>query len=54
MQEAIVSQYTIMHMPGADNLANILSKHWAHQAVYRILRLILFFSGNTFDLIQEG
>jgi hypothetical protein len=44
----------MMHMPGTDNPADILSKHWAYQAVYQILKLILFFLGNTADLIQEG
>jgi hypothetical protein len=53
--EAIMSNYIIMmHMPGADNTADILSKHWAHQAVNPILKPILFFSGNTANLIQVG
>jgi hypothetical protein len=41
-------------MPGADNPADILSKHWAYQVVYLILKPLLFFLGNTADLIQEG
>ncbi len=53
--EAIVSKNIIMtHMPGADNPADILSKHWAYQVVYLILKPLLFFLGNTADLIQEG
>ena len=53
--EAIMSKYIIMmHMPSADNPADILSKHWAYQAVYPILKPILFFLGNTANLIQEG
>jgi hypothetical protein len=52
--EAIASRYIIMmHMPGADNPADILSKHWAYKAIYQILKPILFFSGNTADLIPE-
>jgi hypothetical protein len=41
-------------MPSADNPADILSKHWVYQAIDPILKLILFFLGNTADLIQEG
>jgi hypothetical protein len=45
----------MMHMPSADNPADILSKHWAYQAIYPILKLILFFSRrNTAELIQGG
>jgi hypothetical protein len=43
----------MMHMPGADNPANILSKHWAYQAVYPILKLILCFSGNTANCFKK-
>ena len=43
-----------MHMSSADNPADILSKHWAYQAIYPILKPILFFSGNTAELIPEG
>jgi hypothetical protein len=41
-------------MSSADNPAGILSKHWAYQAIYPILKPILFFSGNTAELIPEG
>jgi hypothetical protein len=41
-------------MSSADNPADILSKHWAYQAIYPILKPILFFSGNTAELIPEG
>jgi hypothetical protein len=55
VQKEVVSKYIIMtHMPGADKLPNILSNHWAYQAVYPILMLILFFLGNKAKLIQEG
>jgi hypothetical protein len=54
MQEVIASKYIIMmHMPGADNPANTLSKHWAYQAVYLILKPILFFLGNTANLVIQ-
>jgi hypothetical protein len=50
-----MSKYIMMmHMPGVDNPANILSKHWAYQVVDPILNLILFFLGYMANLIQEG
>jgi hypothetical protein len=42
------------HMPSVDNPADILSKHCTYKVVYLILKPILFFSGNTANLIQEG
>jgi hypothetical protein len=48
-------QYIIMmHMPSMDKHADILSKHWAYQAVYLILKPTLFFLGNAANLIEEG
>jgi hypothetical protein len=44
----------MMHMPGADNPADILSNHLAYQAIYPVLKPMLFFSGNTAELIPEG
>jgi hypothetical protein len=53
--EVIASKYVLMtHLPGKANPSDILSKHWGHQAVYPILRPILFFSGNTADLIDDN
>jgi hypothetical protein len=42
------------HVPSPDIPANVLSKDWGYHAVYPILKLILFFSWNTANLIQEG
>jgi hypothetical protein len=53
--EAMASKYIIMtYMPSMDDPADILSKHWAYQVVYQILKPILFFSENMVDIIQEG
>jgi hypothetical protein len=54
LQKVIASKYIMMHMHGADNPADILSKHWAYQVVYPILKPILLVLGNTADLIQES
>jgi hypothetical protein len=42
------------HLSGKANPSDILSTHWGHQAIYPILRPILFFSGNTADLIDDN
>ena len=55
VREAIASKYVLMmHLSGKANPSDILRKHWGHQAIYPILRPILFFSGNTADLIGDN
>ena len=39
------------HLPGALNPADILSKHWGYQAVWPTLQPILFWEGDTEDLL---
>ena len=52
-REAIASKMiTFEHLPGQMNPADILSKHWSHNDVYPMLRPLLFYSGNTMDLIE--
>ena len=41
------------HIPGSINPADILSKHWGHSQVYPMLRPMLFYCGNTLDLITQ-
>jgi hypothetical protein len=36
---------------GKDNPADIVSKHWGYQQVWQLLKPLLFYSGNTLDLI---
>jgi hypothetical protein len=51
--EAIASGYVVLtHLPGKFNPADILSKHWGYQIIWPILKPILFFHGDTADLIQ--
>ena len=40
------------HVPGKDNPADILSKHWGYQQIWPILQPILFWEGNTMDLLN--
>ena len=43
VREAIAAKYIVFSfLPGADNPADILSKHWAYSAVWDILRCLMF------------
>ena len=53
-REAVASKMVAFHHIGGDqNPSDILSKHWGHSQVYPLLRPILFYKGNTLNLIQE-
>jgi hypothetical protein len=52
--KAIASGYVVLtYLPGKFNPADILSKHWGYQTIWPILKPILFFHGDTADLIQD-
>jgi hypothetical protein len=43
------------HIPGKYNPADILSKHWGYQQVWRLMQPFLFYQGDTSKLyIHEG
>jgi hypothetical protein len=46
----VLSYYWI---DGKDNPADVVSKHWGYQQVWQLLKPLLFYSGNTFTLIEE-
>jgi hypothetical protein len=39
---------------GKENPADIVSKHWSYPQVWHLLKPILFYSGNTGNLIQRN
>ena len=41
------------HIPSELNVADILSKHWGHSQIYPLLKAVLFYQGNTLDLIRD-
>ena len=48
VREAIASGYIrFTHLIGSLNPADVLSKHWSHGDVWKILRPILFWEGDT-------
>jgi hypothetical protein len=54
VREGIASgMMSFYHIPGKDNPADILSKHWGYQQVWPTLRPILFWKGNTADLLEH-
>ena len=52
MSDRIFQVYFI-HIPGAINPADILSKHWGYTQVKTMLKAILFWEGDTGDIEEE-
>ena len=51
VREAIASgMVTFHHIPGKSNPADILSKHWGYSDVWKLLRPLLFWQGNTANI----
>jgi hypothetical protein len=40
------------HIPGITNPADILSKHWDYSSVWSVLKPLLFWEGDTGDLVK--
>ena len=54
VREAIATgKYEYLHIPGVINPADILSKHWAYRNVWIMLKTILFWHGDTVELIEQ-
>ena len=54
IREAIASGLlAFFHIPGKENPADILSKHWGYSQVWPQLQALLFWQGNTFDLLRR-
>ena len=52
-REAIASgMVRFTHLPSEANPSDVLSKHWSHSQVYQMLRPLLFYKGDTMDLID--
>jgi len=52
-REAIASgAISFQHIPGEINPADVLSKHWGHAQVWHLLRPILFWKGDTAELLD--
>ena len=54
-REAIASEMvSFHHIPGQVNPADVLSKHWAHSQIWTALQPMMFWSGNTGDLLDRA
>ena len=54
VREAIAAKIVLFyHIPGVLNVADILSKHWGYQQVREILRPLLFYHGDTYNILLE-
>ena len=54
VREAIASgMVKFFHMPGGINPADILSKYWGHQQIWKQLQPLLFWKGDTWKLSEK-
>ena len=54
VREAIASKFIVFHhLPGKDNPADILSKHWSYSDIWKTLQCILFWPGDTLKLNHD-
>jgi len=55
VREAIASKLLrFIHIPGQNNPADILSKAWGYQQVWPLLQPLLFWQGDTKELLQRS
>ena len=54
VREAVASDMLdFHHIPGENNPADILSKHWGFQQVWPLLKAVLFWQGDTSGIGKE-
>jgi hypothetical protein len=54
VREAIAAKILMFyHVPGPENPADVLSKHWSFANVWKVLKPVLFWMGNTADIPIE-
>jgi hypothetical protein len=52
-EEMALQFFKMFHVPGEFNPADILSKHWGYDQAWIMLQSILFYQGNTMDLVDN-
>ncbi len=54
VREALSSgAYLLYHIDGRLNPADVLSKHWGYQQVYRLLRPLFYYEGDTGEISDD-
>jgi hypothetical protein len=54
VREAIAAKIVVFsHIPGSINVADILSKHWCNRTIWGMLQALLFWPGDTAELLDE-
>ena len=54
VREAVAAKFVaIYHLNGEYNPADIMTKHWGYQQVWRLLQPFLFYQGDTADLFED-
>ena len=54
VREAIASgMVRFYHIPGEINPADVLSKHWEYQQIWKQLQPLLFWQGDTRELFDK-
>ena len=54
VREAIAAKIiAFYHVDGVRNPADILSKHWGYQQVWKLFEPLLFWQGDTLDILDE-
>jgi hypothetical protein len=52
VREAITFKMkSFTHIPGSEKPADILSKHWGYSYVWEHLKCLLFWQGDTLDIV---
>ena len=52
--EVVASKYAGFYfLPGTDNPANVLSKHWLYASNWRNLQCLLFWQGDTSAIVDK-
>ena len=55
VRKAVASRYVGFHfLPGANNPADILSKHWSYATNWNLLQCLLFWQGDTEAIDDKG
>ena len=51
VREAIARGFIVFtHIPGAENPSDLLSKHWGYSDIWKNLKTLLFWEGDTLDI----